>query len=117
MNPLHADWDWLDASNAVSQTELSRVCGLPADELDELIEYGALQPLEPARVDRQFSASCIVPLRAAGRLRRDFDLDLFAVAVLLDFLVRIDALEHEVKSLQRHAGRVGEPRIGGFPGD
>ncbi|MDP2065339.1 MAG: chaperone modulator CbpM [Hydrogenophaga sp.] len=112
MNPLHADWDWLDASETVSLTELSRVCGLQADELDELIEYGALQPLAPVRADRQFSAGCIVPLRAAGRLRRDFDLDLFAVAVLLGFLGRIDALEHEVKSLQRHAERDGEVQNG-----
>jgi chaperone modulatory protein CbpM len=91
---------WLDSRETVSMAELSRVCGLTEPELDELVEYGALAPLQPARPERLFSAECIGPLRHAGRLRRDFDLDLFAIALLLDYLHRIDALERQVKSLQ-----------------
>jgi chaperone modulatory protein CbpM len=103
MNTLHTDWDWLDASQTVSLTELSRMCGLRADELDELVEYGALSPAVPQRADLLFSAGYIVPLRTAGKLRRDYDMDLFSVAVLLDFLGRIDALERQVKRLQAHS--------------
>jgi chaperone modulatory protein CbpM len=93
---------WLDARETVTLAELSRVCGLNASELEELQEYGALQPLDAAAAERHFSSECVGPLRHAARLRRDFDLDLFAVALLLDYLHRIDALERQVKSLQAH---------------
>lgn len=94
--------DWLDARETVSMAELSRVCGLSETELGELLEYGALVPLDKAATGRLFSSECIAPLRRAARMRRDFDLDLFAVALLLDYLHRIDALERQVKSLQAH---------------
>jgi chaperone modulatory protein CbpM len=105
MNTLHTDWDWLDASQTVSLAELSRVCGLPAVDLDELIEYGALAPVAPTQRDLLFSAGYIAPLRTAGKLRRDFDLDMFAVAVLLDYLGRIESLEQQVRGLQLHVAR------------
>jgi chaperone modulatory protein CbpM len=93
---------WLDARETVTVAELSHVCGLSAAELDELVEYGALAPLQRGEVERAFSAEWIVPLRTAGRLRQDFDLDLFAVAILLGYLSRIEELEREVKSLRAH---------------
>jgi chaperone modulatory protein CbpM len=91
---------WLDARETVTVTELSRACGLSAAEIDELVEYGVLMPVQHQPPERVFSAECIVPLRAAGRLRQDFDLDLFAVAILLGYLDRIQALEREVKWLR-----------------
>ena len=93
---------WLDARETVSMAELSRSCGLTEAELRELMEYGALAPLERDRPDPFFSSECIGGLRRAARLRRDFELDLFAVALLLDYLNRIDALERQLKSLQAH---------------
>ena len=91
---------WLDARETVSMSELSRVCGLSQPELEELLEYGALVPLEGGSPERLFSAECVATLRHAGRLRRDFDLDLFAVALLVDYLHQIDVLERQLKSLQ-----------------
>ena len=93
---------WLDARESVTVAELARACGLSAAELDELVEYGALAPLQRGASERAFSAEWIVPLRTAGRLRQDFDLDLFAVAILLGYLNRIEELEREVKSLRAH---------------
>ena len=90
---------WLDAREAISLSELSRVSALSPDELDELVEYGALVPLDTTQHERLFSAGCVMPLRAAGNLRRDFDLDLFTVGILLGFLHRIDTLESQLRSL------------------
>lgn len=93
---------WLDARETVTVTELLQACGLSAAELDELIEYGALTPLPRDQKERVFSAECVVPLRSASRLRHDFDLDLFAVSILLGYLNRIEELEREVKYLRAH---------------
>jgi chaperone modulatory protein CbpM len=41
-----------------------------------------------------------MPLRTAGKLRQDFDLDLFTVGLLLGYLNRIEALERQVRTLK-----------------
>ncbi len=101
-HPLE-DWHWLDASETVSLSELSRACALETAQLMELMEYGALAflpPTRPEQPERLFSAQCIPPLRIAAKLQRDFDLDLFAVALLLEYLNRIDTLEQQLHALQ-----------------
>lgn len=102
MNAQAAEIGWLDARETLTAVELSHACGMSAAELDELVEYGALNAIRRNESERVFSAECVVTLRAAGRLRRDFDLDLFAVAILLGYLNRIEELEREVKSLRAH---------------
>jgi chaperone modulatory protein CbpM len=100
METTDIELTWLDERETITVSELSRVCALSAEELDELVDYGALLPLREVRHERLFSADCVMPLRSAGRLRRDFDLDLFAVALLLEHLRRIDVLERQVRALE-----------------
>ena len=101
------DVAWLDAREAVTLVELAHICALSVDELDELMDYGALVPMQDDRQERLFSAECAMPLRTAGKLRRDFDLDLFTVGLLLGYLNRIEALERQVQSLQAHLPGTG----------
>jgi chaperone modulatory protein CbpM len=79
--------------------ELSSECGISAPELTELVEYGALAPLpelNDSPSERHFNPACVAALCTAGKLRRDFDLDLFAIAFLLGYLLRIEALEEQL---------------------
>lgn len=94
------DVAWLDAREAVTLAELAQTCALSVAELDELMDYGALVPMQDVRQERRFSADCVMPLRTAGKLRQDFDLDLFTVGLLLGYLNRIEALERELQSLR-----------------
>jgi len=107
MQLTQAEWVWTDAHTTITITELSRVCGISRAELDELVEYGSLVPLDGAPDEGApvFTADCVAPLRAAGKLRQDFDLDLFAVSLALGYLQRIDALERQVRALQAHLPR------------
>lgn len=98
-----ADRNWLDAQRHIEQSELAQMCSLTMAELDELVDFGALVPLlAEAGGGRQFSASCIAPLREAARLRADYDLDLFTVSLLLGYLQRIAQLEQQVRGVQAH---------------
>ena len=94
------DWVRLDASETVTMAELCHTCGMTVTELEELIEFGALVPLETPVEGPVFSAEWVVPLRGAARLRSDFDLDVFTVGLLLGHLQRIDELEKRVRSLE-----------------
>jgi len=95
---------WLDARETVTRIELAQACGLSEAEIAELVDYGALCTLPAAAAGDPlvFSAECLPAMRRAGRLRRDFDLDLFSVALLLGYLQRIDQLERQLRSLQAH---------------
>jgi chaperone modulatory protein CbpM len=95
-----SEWHWLDSGEAISKQELCRACSLSTEEFEELIAYGALKPIEAVKEQYLFSADCLAPLRTATKLRRDFDLDLFTVALMLEYLGRIDELERQVKSLK-----------------
>lgn len=92
LNPLCAD--------SVGFGELSAACALSVAELQELIEYGALQPLQPLQPEPLFAISYLEPLRTAGKVRRDYDLDLFVVVILMDYLQRIAQLEAQLRTVQ-----------------
>jgi chaperone modulatory protein CbpM len=89
----------MDPTETITLSELSRCCALSEAEIDELVDYCALVPLFPEDTSRTFSAQSVAPLRAACKLRVEFDLDLFTVAILLGNLNRIDVLERQVQSL------------------
>ena len=100
MTPQPHEWSWLDASETISVSDLSRMCGISTDELNELVEYGALRPLPMGSPGYFFSAAYVAPLRTACKLRRDYDLELFTIALLMEYLNRIEELEHELRTLQ-----------------
>lgn len=94
------EWLSLDASARISLAELAQCCGLTMTELDELVDYKALTPLDGVTPERVFGAHWVVPLRTVAKLRVDFDLDLFTVAMMLGQFDRIAQLEQQVQSLQ-----------------
>lgn len=91
---------WLDDMHEVSLVELMRCSGLPEADVRELALLGALAPLDMAATDWRFSAAHVRIARVAGRLQRDLELDVDALAVALNLLARIDALEDEVARLR-----------------
>lgn len=95
---------WLDAREVLTLPELAEACTVHAGELQELVDDGVLKPVQQDEPVWVFSAEYVMPLRRAGRLRRDFDLDLFTLGLLLGDLLRIDALEAQVRSLQARLG-------------
>ena len=99
MTPQPHEWSWLDASETISVSDLSRVCGISTDELNELVEYGVLRPLPTGSQGRVFSAACVASLRTACKLRRDYDLEVFTIALFMEYLNRIEDLERELRTL------------------
>jgi chaperone modulatory protein CbpM len=85
-------------------SDLSAACAISVAELQELMEYGALAPLESAQPEPLFAISYLEPLRTAGKLRRDYDLDLFVVVIVMDYLQRIETLESQLLRLQAQSG-------------
>ena len=84
---------------------LAALSGLPDAMLVDLVECGALAPLEIGGNPWTFSARCVVTVRKAGRLRNDFELDSNALAVAMSFLERIRELEEQLHAVQAQIPR------------
>lgn len=89
-----------DSDDTIDLCQLADAASMSLDDLRELIDYGALRPLVTTRTEQVFSLACMAPLRAAEKLRRDYDLDLFVVVIVMDYLSRIEHLESQVRALQ-----------------
>jgi len=110
MNAQAVEAAWQDSRESLTKEELSAASGLGTAELDELVDYGSLVPLQDgASPERKFSAVCVAPLRTATRLRADFDLDLFTMSLVLGYLHRIEVLEREVAALRTRVP--GHPHV------
>jgi DNA-binding transcriptional MerR regulator len=67
------------------------------------VEYGLLEPSTRAGTQWLFDTCCITRLRMIERLRRDLGANLPGIAVILDLLDRLSALQHEVEQWRRRA--------------
>ena len=100
---------WLAEDNEFSFPELVELSGLSEAELHELVDYGAITPVDPDSPQWVFKGRCLITVRAAYRLRASFDLDPHGIALVISLLDRIHGLEEELGSLRaqlpRHAAR------------
>lgn len=67
------------------------------DLVEKLVVYGLLEPLDPTDLVIGFETRAVIRLRTICRLRQDLGINLPGIAVVLDLLERIEAL-------QRHLG-------------
>ena len=91
---------WLDRFQRVTVEDLVTLSGLSEAEIHELVELGALTPLDPSLIPWRFQADCVVTVRKASRLRDDFELDAHALALALTLLEQIQTLEAELSGLR-----------------
>jgi len=95
-----ADVIWLDAHCECSIAELAHLSGLSEAELRELVDYGALEPIDPHEAEWAFSGDIVLTLQAAGRLREDLELDAQTLALTLTLIKRIRELEAQLGKLR-----------------
>jgi chaperone modulatory protein CbpM len=86
----------LDSSSELALNELAIQSGLSESELRELVDNGAIVPVDAEASQLSFHAETVAIARTACRLRRDFELDMQALALALTLLSRIRELETEL---------------------
>ena len=82
----------LDETGTISIAQLVEASGLSEADLQVLVECGALSPRDVRAPQWTFSSHCVVTAREARRLH--------ALAIVVRFHERIDALEHELRRLR-----------------
>lgn len=112
MSIEHSEFVWLDEQHEVSLEELAALSGLSLEELQLLVESGALAPISPTEEkppeNWQFNSQCIVSIRTLSRLKRDFELGPNSLGLMLAFLERIRMLEFKLHALDHIAENNGK---------
>jgi chaperone modulatory protein CbpM len=88
----------LDEAHEITLADLTRSCGVHAEWVMELIEEGVLEPLQPGGPQWRFKATSVVRVQKAHRLQRDLGVNLPGIALALQLLERIDALEARLRA-------------------
>lgn len=73
--------------------EAASLCQLNEAEFNELLEYGAITVIKNELNGACISGNCIDTLQKAAQIRRDFALDLFTMAILMNYIQKITDLE------------------------
>jgi chaperone modulatory protein CbpM len=98
------EFTWFD-EHELSFSELCEISGLPPALLEELIEAGAIAPLEVSAREVQFGAAALAAARHARRLREAFELDTPALLLALGLLERLHEMEHRLRELEARTPR------------
>jgi len=96
---------WMEDAGEISLARLAELSGLEEARLRELVDYGALAPVDPAAASWTFSAECVVTARTACRLLNDFELEPHGLALVLTLLERIRELRSELQRLHAEMPR------------
>lgn len=89
---------WLSDSNLVSYDELIQLSGLPASDLQHMLDNGVLNPQDNEL--NQFNSIFIILLRKVSRLKADFELDVNGMCLSLALLQKINTLESQLSQNQ-----------------
>lgn len=105
MKAEHAEVQWLTEECQFSLTEIVELSGSSVEELRELVDYGAGTPVNMESSQWAFPGPCLPTVRAACRLRVNFDLEPHGVALVLSLLDRIHDLEAQMSGLRAQLSR------------
>ncbi len=88
----------LEQSAEVTLADLTRSCRVHAEWVLELVQEGVLEPVQRGGPQWRFAATSVVRVRKAQRLQRDLGVNLPGIALALELLDRIDALEARLRA-------------------
>jgi chaperone modulatory protein CbpM len=79
---------------------LARSAGLHPALVERFVEFGLLEPAEWEGTQLVFEAAAVLRLRVIERLRSEIGINLAGIAVILDLLDRLTALQSENEQLR-----------------
>ena len=88
--------------------ELCEMVNMPVEAIIEYVEYGIVEPSGRSGGrpnDWKFDLYVVNVVKKATRIRRDFDIDMEGVALVMDLLAKMERLETDNKMLRQRLNR------------
>jgi chaperone modulatory protein CbpM len=93
------DHEILEHAQEITLDDLAHSCSVETRWVMELIEEGVIEPAAGSDPQWRFAATSIVRVQKARRIERDLGVNLAGIALALQLLDRIDALEARLRGL------------------
>ncbi len=100
---------WLNETGQCTMVHLAEVSGLNSAELQSLVDSGVLSPLPAAEDSLAFSTGAMLVVRTARRLRDDFELSPVGLALAMQLLERVHALDRELERVRAGLAATTQP--------
>jgi len=94
---VYCESQLLDDDATLTLIELSHACNAPQELITAWVFEGVLEPAGQQPQDWRFSGAAIRRARVAQHLAQDLEVNTPGVALALDLLERIEALEAQLK--------------------
>lgn len=94
---------WRTQQSLLPIEELARAAGLHIGLIEQLVEYGVIEPAPGSASQTLFPVAAIDRLRCAVRLRRDLGVNLAGAAVIVEMRERLRTLRTELERFQKLA--------------
>lgn len=92
----------VNEQHTISIGQLCRSCGVDAEWIARLVEYGVIEPENGGHTESwQFRAVDLRRVHTALHLQRDLDLNMPGVALALDLMNEIDGLSRSLEALEK----------------
>ena len=92
----------IDDAPSMTLAELARACRAQEEQVQVWVVEGVLQPTGSAPQDWRFSAVALRRARLAISLSRDLDVNTPGIALALDLMEQIDALNAQLRRAAVH---------------
>jgi len=105
MNQKILDGTLLDEQAELTLIDLCCACSSSEDWIVELVEEGAIEPVNLQTIGKQttqwiFTPDSLQKVRTAKRLQRDVNVNLAGIALALSLLEQIESLEAKLNSYE-----------------
>lgn len=91
----------VDDDSVFTVADLCRACGVHAEVIAEMVEYGILEPSGENSARWCFPGNSLRRVTTIVRLQRDLDVNLAGAALALDLLDEIRTLRQRLHALER----------------
>lgn len=88
----------IDDGQLFTLADLCRSCGVHAEMISEMVEYGIIEPQGESVAKWQFTGGCLWRVTTVVRLQRDLEVNLAGAALALDLLEEVRELRRQLKA-------------------
>ena len=91
----------IDDDKLFTLADLCRSCSVPAEVINDMIEYGIIEPRGDTVAHWQFAGGCLWRVTTVVRLQRDLEVNLAGAALALDLIEEVRELRRQLKINQQ----------------